>query len=98
MACGASRALMELGLRVPDDVGLLAFDDDPWMQLVEPGIDTLAQPVAAMGHAADQVSARASARSATLRKARRSAGGSRTSSGQGSHSRCRAKRSSSSAG
>ena len=52
MANGAYRALRKLGLRVPDDVSLLAFDDYPWMQLVEPGIDTLAQPVAAMGHAA----------------------------------------------
>ena len=52
MANGAYRVLRELGLRVPDDVSLLAFDDYPWLQLVEPGIDTLAQPVAAMGHAA----------------------------------------------
>jgi LacI family transcriptional regulator len=49
MATGAYRALMELGLRVPHDVSLLAFDDYPWMRLVDPGIDTLAQPVEAMG-------------------------------------------------
>ena len=52
MAAGAYRALMELGLRVPRDVSLVAFDDYPWMQLVHPGIDTLAQPVEAMGRAA----------------------------------------------
>jgi LacI family transcriptional regulator len=52
MARGAYRALKALGLRVPEDVSLLAFDDYPWMEVVEPGIDTLAQPVAAMGHAA----------------------------------------------
>ena len=51
MAAGAYRALRELGLRVPDDVSLLAFDDYPWMSLVAPGIDTLAQPVEAMGRA-----------------------------------------------
>lgn len=51
MAAGAFRALRELGLRVPDDVSLLAFDDYPWMSLVAPGIDTLAQPVEAMGRA-----------------------------------------------
>ncbi len=52
MAAGAYRALMELGLRVPRDVSLVAFDDYPWMRLVHPGIDTLAQPVEAMGRAA----------------------------------------------
>lgn len=51
MAAGAYRAFMELGLRVPRDVSLLAFDDYPWMRLVHPGIDTLAQPVEAMGRA-----------------------------------------------
>jgi LacI family transcriptional regulator len=55
MATGAYRALKELGFRVPHDVSLLAFDDYPWMQLVTPGIDTLAQPVEAMGKAAVRV-------------------------------------------
>lgn len=52
VATGAYRALREDGLRVPHDVSLLAFDDYPWMSLVTPGIDTLAQPVAPMGRAA----------------------------------------------
>jgi len=52
MATGAYRALRHLGLRVPQDVSLLSFDDYPWMELVTPGIDTLAQPVAPMGRAA----------------------------------------------
>jgi LacI family transcriptional regulator len=55
MATGAYRALLELGIRVPDDVSLLAFDDYPWMRLVTPGIDTLAQPVEAMGKAAVRI-------------------------------------------
>jgi LacI family transcriptional regulator len=63
MATGAYRALKELGFRIPQDVSLLAFDDYPWMRLVTPGIDTLAQPVEAMGRAAvrllfDQIRAR----------------------------------------
>ena len=52
MARGAYRALRELGLRVPHDVSLLAFDDYPWMEVVTPGVDTFAQPVAEIGHAA----------------------------------------------
>lgn len=49
MATGAYRALRDLGLRVPEDVSLMGFDDYPWMGLVTPGIDTLAQPVVRMG-------------------------------------------------
>jgi LacI family transcriptional regulator len=45
MATGAYRALKDLGLRVPDDVSVLAFDDYPWMDLVSPGVDTLVQPI-----------------------------------------------------
>jgi LacI family transcriptional regulator len=52
MAGGAYRALRQLGLRVPEDVSLLSFDDYPWMELVTPGIDSLAQPVETMGRAA----------------------------------------------
>jgi LacI family transcriptional regulator len=49
VATGAYRALRELGLQVPGDVSLLAFDDYPWMDLVTPAIDTLAQPVERLG-------------------------------------------------
>src|SRR5699024_7997795 len=55
MATGAYRALNELGLRVPEDVSLLAFDNYPWMELLTPRIDTLAQPVEEMGEAAVRV-------------------------------------------
>ena len=55
MATGAYRALRELGLSVPRDVSLLAFDDYPWMELVTPAIDTLAQPVERIGEAAVRV-------------------------------------------
>jgi LacI family transcriptional regulator len=52
MAAGAYRAFGDLGLRVPTDVSLVAFDDYLWMRLVNPGITALAQPVETMGHAA----------------------------------------------
>jgi LacI family transcriptional regulator len=55
MATGAYQALTERGIRVPHDVSLLAFDDYPWMRLVQPGIDTLAQPVEEMGRAATRL-------------------------------------------
>lgn len=52
MAIGTFRALRELGLRVPEDVSLLTFDNYPWTELVDPPIDVIEQPVTAMGELA----------------------------------------------
>ncbi|EEG07237.1 transcriptional regulator, LacI family [Pseudogulbenkiania ferrooxidans 2002] len=42
-------ALRRLGLTVPQQVGLLGFDELSWSKLVEPGISTLAQPTDEIG-------------------------------------------------
>lgn len=55
MAVGTYRALKDLGLRIPDDVSLLAFDNYPWTSLVDPGIDVLEQPIEEMGRAAAKI-------------------------------------------
>lgn len=44
-AIGAYRAIQELGLRIPEDISLLAFDNLTWTSLVKPGIDVIEQPV-----------------------------------------------------
>lgn len=49
---GAFRALRELGLRIPQDVSLLGFDDYTWTRLVNPPIDVITQPVDEMGRLA----------------------------------------------
>ena len=54
-AAGAYRALRELGLRVPDDVSLLSFDNYSWMALVDPPIDSIEQPVQQMAEAAARI-------------------------------------------
>lgn len=46
MAVGALRLLREHGLRVPDDLSLVSFDDVPLFQLHDTGITAVAQPVA----------------------------------------------------
>lgn len=46
MAVGALRLLREHGLKVPDDISLVSFDDVPLFQLHEAGITAVAQPVA----------------------------------------------------
>jgi LacI family transcriptional regulator len=44
--------LRRQGLRLPEDISLVAFDDVPWMGMVEPGITAVAQPAFEMGRRA----------------------------------------------
>lgn len=52
LAEGVWRAAAELGLRIPDQLSLVSFDDVPWMSMVRPGITAVAQDAVAMGEAA----------------------------------------------
>jgi LacI family transcriptional regulator len=45
MACGALRAIQEEGLRVPDDVALVGFDDLPVAATTVPPLTTVRQPI-----------------------------------------------------
>jgi LacI family transcriptional regulator len=49
MTIGTMRAIRELGLRVPEDVALVCFDDFEWADLFEPRLTTMAQQVAEIG-------------------------------------------------
>jgi DNA-binding LacI/PurR family transcriptional regulator len=49
MAGGALRALREAGLRVPQDVALVGFEDAPVARQTEPPLTTVHQPVEEMG-------------------------------------------------
>ncbi|UQU66446.1 LacI family transcriptional regulator [Couchioplanes caeruleus] len=49
MASGALRALREAGLRVPQDVTLVGFEDAPIARQCEPPLTTVHQPVEEMG-------------------------------------------------
>ena len=49
---GALGALGRCGLHVPDDIGLLGFDDYDWLRVVSPPITAVRQPVEEMGTAA----------------------------------------------
>ena len=52
LAEGLWRAVGDLGLRVPEDVSLVSFDDARWMSMVSPGMTAVAQDVVALGAAA----------------------------------------------
>ena len=53
-AIGAIRALREEGLRVPQDVSVLGFDDIPGAAFHSPSLTTVRQPLSRMGETAAQ--------------------------------------------
>jgi LacI family transcriptional regulator len=52
MAIGALKGLRAAGMRVPDDVSLIGFDDAPWFDLFDPPLAAVAQPIDALATAA----------------------------------------------
>jgi LacI family repressor for deo operon, udp, cdd, tsx, nupC, and nupG len=52
MALGAIRAARSRGLRVPDDISIVGYDDSPLIAFTDPPLTTVRQPVRAMGEAA----------------------------------------------
>jgi DNA-binding LacI/PurR family transcriptional regulator len=48
----AWHVLRRRGLRLPDDVSLVGFDDVPWMEMVSPAITVVEQPAVEMGRRA----------------------------------------------
>jgi LacI family transcriptional regulator len=55
MAMGAMDAVRSRGLRIPDDISILGFDDIPQAALIRPGLTTVAQPLEKMGRVATQM-------------------------------------------
>ena len=52
MAMGVLHRLNEAGLRVPEDVAVVGFDDIPLSRYMGPGLTTVRQPLAQMGRSA----------------------------------------------
>lgn len=52
LALGAVRAVRRLGLRVPEDVSIVGYDDSALMMCTDPPLTTIRQPIEAMGRAA----------------------------------------------
>jgi LacI family transcriptional regulator len=49
LALGVLLALRDLGLRCPDDVSVVTFDDPPWASVVRPRLSVMAQPAYDLG-------------------------------------------------
>jgi LacI family transcriptional regulator len=54
-AIGAIRAILEQGLRVPQDISVMGFDDIPGAAFHTPSLTTVQQPLNRMGEVAAQV-------------------------------------------
>ena len=52
VAAGALETLREAGRRVPEDVGLVGFDDSTWARRCQPPLSTVHQPADGLGRAA----------------------------------------------
>ncbi|MDM3872620.1 LacI family DNA-binding transcriptional regulator [Porticoccus sp. W117] len=49
IAVGAFNEIEELGLRVPEDVSVIGFDNMPWSTLIRPHLTTIDQPIGTIG-------------------------------------------------
>jgi LacI family transcriptional regulator len=54
-AAGAMLEMREIGIRVPDDVSVVGFDDIPLASYTDPGLTTVRQPLREMGELATQM-------------------------------------------
>jgi LacI family transcriptional regulator len=52
MALGAMRAVHDAGLRVPEDIAFVGFDDLPFASLSQPALTTVHQPISKFGEKA----------------------------------------------
>ena len=58
MALGAMRALVGLGVRIPDDLSLVAFGNPDFVRYATPAITTVDLPVAMAGQVAVELALR----------------------------------------
>ena len=48
-AVGTVSCLNDAGIRMPDDIALITYDDDLWMSMTSPKLSSIVQPAEAMG-------------------------------------------------
>jgi DNA-binding LacI/PurR family transcriptional regulator len=55
LSLGALLALKDLGLRCPQDVALVGFDDHPWAAVSDPPLTVVRQPAEQIGRTAAEI-------------------------------------------
>ncbi len=49
IAIGAMRAIKEKDLKIPDEISIISFDDQPYFELISPPLTTIRQPIDLIG-------------------------------------------------
>ncbi len=52
---GTLITIKEMGLKIPDDIGVVGFDDPEWAQILDPPMTTVSQPVYSLGSTAAEM-------------------------------------------
>jgi DNA-binding LacI/PurR family transcriptional regulator len=55
MTLGALITIKEIGTKIPDDIGIVGFDDPEWALILDPPITTVSQPVYILGSTAAEM-------------------------------------------
>ncbi len=55
MTLGALNAIHERGLKIPDDISIVSFDDMPWAHLLQPPLTAIVQPTYELGQRAAEL-------------------------------------------
>ncbi len=55
LTVGAMRALHDRGIAIPTQIGIVGFDDNPWLQVTQPPLSAVAQPTDALGRRAAEL-------------------------------------------
>ena len=55
MAMGALKAILERGLRIPEDISVVSFSDMPWGSLLQPSLTVISQPDYELGQKAAEL-------------------------------------------
>jgi DNA-binding LacI/PurR family transcriptional regulator len=55
MALGALQAVHKRGVRIPEDIAIVGFDDMPWASSLRPPLTVIAQPIEELGRIAAQM-------------------------------------------
>lgn len=55
MTLGALDAIRERGLKIPDNISIIGFDDMPWARLLQPALTVVAQPTYELGQKAAEL-------------------------------------------
>ncbi|MDZ7722327.1 MAG: LacI family DNA-binding transcriptional regulator [candidate division KSB1 bacterium] len=55
IAIGLIRAMLEKGIRIPEEIGVIGFDDSEFGNYITPGLTTVAQPAFDIGYRAAEI-------------------------------------------